>query len=103
MLSLSDYNRDNFNPLPEHLLLKDANEEDDEIYMVLEKFNANLDGLQSCLRPFVENYGGDVIKVLNKIVPFIEIFAIERSEKILSVINTTLSMIWLFDEKWVLI
>ena len=99
MLSLSDYSLDNFNPLPEYLLYKDVNKDDDDIYVVLEKFNANLDGLQSCLRPFVENYGGDVIKVLNKIVPFIEIFAIERSEKILSVINTTLSMIWLLDEK----
>ena len=99
MLSLSDEIFSKYNPLPEHLLHKDDNKDDDEIYVVLEKFNANLDGLQSCLRPFVENYGEDVIKVLNKIVPFIEIFAIERSEKILSVINTTLSMIWLFDEK----
>ena len=100
-MSTSSRSHDLPNPLPEHLFHNSTtgikNEETFSTMMV--KFDANLAGLQSCLRPLVEKYPCEVIKILDRIVVLIDIIDIDRSKIILNFISSVLNMIWLFDDK----
>ena len=61
------------------------------------RFTACLATLSSCSRPFVEKYPLDVIRILNVIVPGININDIWKSTDIFILMSDLLEMIWLID------
>ena len=61
------------------------------------RFTACLATLSACSRPFVENYPSEVIKILSKIVPGINVNDIWKSGDIFILISDLLEMIWLVD------
>ena len=100
-MSTDSTNFASLNPLPEHLFHNTdiVNKNEESFSMIMAKFNANLEGLIYCIRPFVENYPDDVIIIMNKVVPLIDIIDIGRSKIILDFISSVLNMTWLFDDK----
>ena len=61
------------------------------------RFTACLATLSACSRAFVENYPIEVIKVINVIVPGININDIWKSTDIFILLSDLLEMIWLID------
>ena len=61
------------------------------------RFTACLATLSACSRPFVENYPSEVINILTKIVPGININDIWKSTDIFILMSDLLEMIWLID------
>ena len=61
------------------------------------KITACLSSLSASSRPFVENYPLQVIRILTKVVPQIDINDMDKSSDILNFISDLLDMIWLID------